>query len=159
MRPLDRIDREILLALQKNARIPNKELAARVGIAQSTCLERVRRLHGDGILRGFHAEVDPRGVGVGLQAMMAVRLSRHSRELVESFRAHVLRREEVLACYHMTGANDFLIHVAVRDADALRELTMSALTTRPEVAHIETSLIFEHVGRHRMPIYAEVEED
>ena len=82
IRQLDRIDREILTALQKNARLSNKELAARMKVAQSTCLERVRRLRDDGILRGFHAEVDAKAVGVGLQAMIAVRLRRHSLDLV-----------------------------------------------------------------------------
>ena len=158
MRPLDRTDSEILTALQKNARLSNKELAAQVGLAQSTCLERVRRLLRDGILRGFHAEVDPRSLGIGLMAMVAVRLSHHSSELVEAFRSHVLRRPEVVGFFYMAGSNDFLLQVAVRDADHLRDLNLSAFTSRPEVAHLETALIFEHVGHRPLPNYAEEEE-
>ncbi|RPH55785.1 Lrp/AsnC family transcriptional regulator, partial [bacterium] len=74
MRELDRTDCEILAALQKNARLPNKELAERLGIAQSTCLERVRRMVEEGILQGFHARVDPKAMGIGLQAMVVIRL-------------------------------------------------------------------------------------
>ncbi|MEM7356382.1 MAG: Lrp/AsnC family transcriptional regulator [Acidobacteriota bacterium] len=150
-RPLDRIDREIIAALQKNARLSNKELAARIGVAQSTCLERFRRLCDDGVLTGFHADVDPKALGIGLQAIIAVRLGRHSRDLVRSFRAHALGLPEVLAIFHMAGKNDFLVHVAVRDSDHLRDLALSAFTTRPEVAHIETALIFEHAGKRRSP--------
>lgn len=158
MRPLDRIDFAILSALQKNARISNKELAAQVGLAPSSCLERVRRLAADGVLRGSHAEVDPKALGVGLQAMIAVRLSRHSRELVEAFREHALGLPEVLALYHLAGANDFLVHVAVRDSDGLRDLALTAFTTRPEVAHLETALIFEHARGSELPCLAEPDE-
>lgn len=144
-RLLDRIDHAILAALRKNARLSNKQLAAAVGLAPSSCLERVRRLQADGVLRGFHAEVRPDALGVGLQAMVAVRLARHSRSGVESFREHVLGLPEVMDLYHIAGANDFLLRVGVRDTDHLRDLILGAFTARPEVAHVETALIFEHV--------------
>ena len=155
---LDRTDCEIIRALQKNGRLSNKELAARVGLAASTCLVRLRRLVHGGALRGFRAIVDPQSLGIGLQAVVAIQLRQHSKEQVEAFREHALRLEEVISLYHMSGAKDFLIHVAVRDTDHLKELAMTAFTTRPEVERIETSLIFEHVAAHEMPIYADVED-
>lgn len=155
---LDRIDLAILTELQKNARLPNKELALRVGIAQSTCLERARRLGERGILRGFHAEVDPPALGIGLEALVAVRLTRHSRELVEAFWRHALGLREVVAVTHLAGQDDFLVHVAVRDAAHLRELAMSAFTTREEVARIETHLIFAHQRSDTLPVLVEPEE-
>lgn len=142
---LDRIDREIVAALSNNARLTNKELAARVGLAPSSCLERFRRLVRDGVLRGFHAEVDPRALGLGLEAMISVRLKQHTRESFEAFRAHVQTLPEVLDAYHVAGANDFLVHVRVADADRLRDFAIDAFTTRPEVGHLETALVFEHV--------------
>jgi DNA-binding Lrp family transcriptional regulator len=144
----------LVTALQKNARLSNKELAAAVGLAPSTCLERVRKLRAAGVLTGFHAEVDPSALGIGLQALVAVRLQRHSRTLVEGFRAHALTLPEVVAVYHVAGATDFLVHVAVRDADHLRNLTMDAFTTRREVAHIETSLIFGYTRAPMLPVPA-----
>jgi DNA-binding Lrp family transcriptional regulator len=154
-KPLDQIDFGILQALQKNARLSNKELAAAVGLAPSSCLERVKRLLRDGVLRAFHAELDPHAVGVGLQAMIAVRLRRHSRRMVQTFRSHALSLPEVVSVSHVTGRTDFLVHVAVRDADHLRSLGMDAFTSRPEVSHIETSLIFEHVRSGGFPLYDE----
>lgn len=148
---LDSVDITILNVLTKNARTTNKELAARAGIAPSTCLERVRRLVSSGVLRGFHAEVNPAAVGVGLQAIIAVRLRHHMREMVDSFHASVLELPEVLGIFHITGADDYLVHVAVRDSDHLRDLAMDSFTTRPEVAHIQTRLIFEYTPTWRVP--------
>ena len=144
-RSLDRIDRALCAALANNARLTNKELAARVGLAPSSCLERVRRLVRDGVLRGFSADVDPGALGFGLEAMMAVRLRQHSRDQFDAFRAHALAIPEVVAVYHMAGENDFLIHVLARDAQHLRDLALDRFITRPEVGHIETWLMFEHM--------------
>ncbi len=148
---LDRTDREIVAALQEDARLSNKALAARVGIAPSTCSERLKRLEAAGVFRGFHADVDPAVLGIGLQAMITVRLRRHAAEEVKAFRTHAITMAEVVSVSHVTGRNDFLIHVVVRDADHLRQLAVSGFTTLPEVDHIETSLIFEHVGSGVLP--------
>lgn len=148
---LDRIDFAILEHLQNDARLSNKELAGHVGLAPSSCLERVRRLLGSGVLRGFRAEVNPRALGVALEALVFVRLARHARKPVGSFRRHCLELAETLAVYHVAGQYDFIVHVAVRDADHLRDLTLDAFTTRAEVAHLETHLIFEHARRPLLP--------
>ena len=150
---LDELDLAIVKYLQRNARLPNKKLAERVGLAPSTCLERVRRLLECGVLTGFRAEVDPRAMGIGLQAMIAVSLRRHSRDLVEGFREHALSRPEVLAVYHVAGATDFLLHVVAEDADHLRDLAMDAFTTRPEVGRLETHLIFQCATCRELPNY------
>ncbi len=151
MQNLDRIDFDILRELRADARLSNKELATRVGLAPSTCLVRVRGLQADGTLTGFHAAVNPGSIGVGLQAMISVRLRRHSRSALESFRAHTLSLPEVRQLYHIAGANDFLVHVWVRSPDHLRDLAMTSFTTRDEVAHIETGLIFEHARSTELP--------
>ena len=148
---LDRIDYALLRLLRKNARLPNKDLAEKVGIAPSTALERVRRMREEGILLGYHAEIAPQAIGVGLQAMVSVRLARHSRQQVDGFHRHVLAQPEVLACYHVAGADDFLIHVGVRDSDHLRDFALAAFTEREEVAHIETRLIFEFRRNVELP--------
>jgi len=154
-RSLDRIDFAILDALQNDARLSNKELAARVGLAPSSCLERVRRLRADGVLRGFHADASPEALGIGLEAMISVRLRVHSRAAFESFSDHLRTLPEAVAVYQLAGVDDFLVHVAVRDADHLRELAMDQFTARPEVERMETSLIFEHHRAAALPRYTE----
>ena len=156
---LDEQDVLILATLKRDARISNKDLAATAGLAPSTCLDRVRRLREMGAIHGYHADVDLALLGFGLQAMIAVRLQRHSREIVTSFREYVLGLTEVRAIYHVAGADDYLVHVAVRDADHLRDLAMDAFTTRNEVSHIETRLIFEHMEMQRLPVGSEALDD
>jgi len=152
---LDRIDFEILGALQNNARLSNKELATRVELAPSSCLERVRRLQEKGALKGFHASIDPRLVGVEVQALIAVRIRRHSRRLIEEFHSHASSLQEVVAIYHVAGANDFLIHVAVRDTEQLRDLVLDSFATRTEIEHMETSLIFGYEQKWTLPDYSQ----
>lgn len=152
MRPLDRTDLAIVALLQKNARTSNKEVAAAVGVAPSTALERTRRLEADGALRGYHADVAPEAVGVGLQALVAVSLRQHARALVEAFEAHALSLPEVVQVFHTTGASDYLVHVAVRDTEHLRALALAAFTERPEVDRIETSLLFSHRRAGGLPV-------
>ena len=155
MEALDRIDYEIVRELRNNARLSNKELAATIGLAPSSCLVRVRGLQRDGVLKGFHADVEPTSLGVGLQAMISIRLQRHSKSIVESFRAHTLTLPEVRQLYHLAGANDFLVQVWVKDPEHLRDLIMTSFTAREEIAHIETGLIFEHAHSPDLPTFIE----
>jgi DNA-binding Lrp family transcriptional regulator len=152
---LDRIDFEILQQLQNDARLSNKELAARVHLAPSTCLERVRRLQRIGALTGFHATVDPEVLGIAMQAMVAVRLNQHANELVEQFIETVAAHPAVVALYYLAGATDFQVHVAVRSTDDLRRLVGEVISARPGVAHVETSLIFDHRRSAVLPRYLE----
>jgi DNA-binding Lrp family transcriptional regulator len=150
---LDRIDFAILEALQKDGRLANKELAALVGLAPSSCFERVRRLRRAGVLLGTHARVSPGALGVGLQAMVAVRLRSQSRAIIERIGSELQARRELVAAYHMAGGDDFLFHVAVRDADHLRRLVVDNISNRKEVRHVETSLIFEVARNPALPCY------
>jgi DNA-binding Lrp family transcriptional regulator len=142
----DRIDRAIILELQRDSRIANKELAARVGVAPSTCLERVRRLVSRDVLRGFHAEVDLAAIGRSIQAIIAVRLTVHSRTVIDEFYGHVLELPATVSVFHVGGADDYLVHVALPDMTQLRNLVLD-LTARREVEHVETRIIFEHRRR------------
>ena len=154
---LDRTDFAILAALQKDARLSNKELAAKVSLAPSSCLERVRRLRDGGVLTGFRALVDPGALGIAIQALVFVRLARHAREQVRAFRQHALALPETIGLYHVAGQHDFIVHVGIRDANHLRDLAMDAFTSRHEVARIETHLIFEHVSKPELPGLREAE--
>jgi DNA-binding Lrp family transcriptional regulator len=154
---LDRIDFALLDLLRKNARMPNKDLAQKCGIAPSTALERIRRLREQRAILGYHAEIAPQAVGIGLQAMVSIRLTRHSRDLLDAFHAHLLGLCEVLSFYHVGGVDDFLVHVGVRDTDHLRDFALSAFASREEVDRFETRIIFEFQRNPGVPIYIETE--
>lgn len=142
---LDRVDRAILEQLAHDARMPNNALAAAVGVAPSTCLGRVRALRESGVIRGFHADVDPAAIGRPLQAMISVRVQSHARAQIAVFAEQIAAAPEVLDVFFLAGADDFLVHVAARDTDNLREFVVVNLSGHPDVALTETNLIFQHI--------------
>ena len=142
---LDDVDRRILAELSTDARLPNNALAERAGIAPSTCLGRVRALRERGVIRGYHADVDPAALGRPLQAMIAVRLQSHARGHMTEFVAKVAALPEVLNVFFLGGADDFLIHIAATGTESLRDFVVVNLSSDPDVALTETNLIFEHV--------------
>ncbi len=96
------------------------------------------------MIRGSHADINPAAVGRGLEAMIAVRLRLHTTDAVAALSSHLHAVPEVVSYYHVTGADDFLVHVAVAAADDLRSLVLRSFTSRPEIARTNTSLIFHH---------------
>ncbi|MFT7516894.1 MAG: DNA-binding Lrp family transcriptional regulator [Myxococcota bacterium] len=152
---MDRIDFEICRELQNNARLSNKELAGKVGLAPSSCHERFKRLCATNVITGFHATIDAAQLGASLEAMVHVRLAKHARVEVDRFFEHLQQLPETIAFYHITGEFDYLVHVAVRDANHLRDLALDAFTTRPEVAQIQTSLVFMSKTKVQQPCFIE----
>ena len=152
---VDRIDRHILTVLAEDARMSNKELAKTVGLSQSACLERVRRLVEREVLKGAHAEIDPAAFGIGVQAMVSVQLKRHTRSAVARFEETAIQLPQVVALYHMTGRNDYLAHAVAQDMDHLRDFTLDAITSLPEVSRVETSLLFKATKKSVWPDLAE----
>lgn len=117
---LDEVDHQILDALVEDARLPNNALAARVGIAPSTCSLRVRRLVSAGVIRGFHADLAPDALGLPIQAMIAVRMQPAARAAIGSVAPRLAALPGVLNVYFLAGADDFLIQVAAASPDDLR---------------------------------------
>jgi DNA-binding Lrp family transcriptional regulator len=142
---IDDVDRRILAALHADARIPNSALADAVGIAPSTCHGRVRRLRDLGVIRGFHADIDPAAIGLPLQAMVSVSLQSGARGKIRHFVQQIRSRPQVIDVYFLAGADDFIIHVAARDTDDLRSFVVDNLNADSDVAGTQTSLIFEHL--------------
>ena len=142
---MDALDREILAALQLDGRQTHAHLAAQLGLSASATLERVRRLERDGQVRGYHADVAPQALGVGLQAFVAAELHAHSRGHIEDFERGIIAVEGVRTCYHITGRFDYLLHVAVRDLEHLGRLIKTDIASVPGVAKLETLLVLTEV--------------
>ncbi len=148
---LDRIDFEIIEALQNNSRLSNKELAAKVGLAPSSCLQRVKALREGKVVRGYHADIAPESLGIGLQAFIAIKLTKHSHDTFKVLYAHILSNPEVLAVYHVSGQYDLQIHVAARDIGCLRDLIVDQFAARREVDRCETSVIYDSHKNSKLP--------
>jgi DNA-binding Lrp family transcriptional regulator len=142
---IDSTDRAILRELQHDARRTNRELAAAVHVSPSTSLERVRSLRAKGVIRGFSADVDLDALGRSLQAIIAVRIRPPSRDVLESFRDWVAGLPETVGVFVVSGSADFLIHLAVADTQHLYSFVIDRLTERPEVADVQTSIVFDHI--------------
>lgn len=143
---LSAVDHAIIHELRRDGRLTNSELASRVGIAESTCHKRVRALVTSGVIRGFHAEVDPAALGLHLEALISIRLHAHARGDLRRFQAYLERLPATRHVYFVAGDRDFLLHVAVRDSKGLRELVSDTISVREEVAATNTSLIFDHAA-------------
>ena len=143
---MDDIDRRILRALSSNARMSGAALASTIGVAESTVSLRIRRLHAEGYLLGYHAELNVAALGMTVQALISIRLVSIIREDVESFRDEAPHWPGVLGLFHMAGVDDFLLHVAARDSSELRDFVLEHLAGHPAVANTETNLIFDHVA-------------
>ncbi|WP_327146292.1 Lrp/AsnC family transcriptional regulator [Nocardia sp. NBC_01327] len=142
---LDAIDRLLLSELARDGRITNNALAALAGIAPSTCLGRVRALVESGVIRGFHADIDPAALGRDLQAIIAVRVHSGARGHLAEFGEQMAALPEVENVYFVAGVDDYLIHVATADSGELRRFVLEHLSAHPAVASTQTILIFEHV--------------
>ncbi|NIY64482.1 Lrp/AsnC family transcriptional regulator [Streptomyces malaysiensis] len=143
---MDELDTAIVRELQRDARQTNRELARTLGIAASTCLERVRGLRNRGVLTGYRATVDLRSLGRPVQALLAIRIRPLSREVIEGFKAYLVTLPEVLSVYVVAGGDDFLAHVAVGDVDRLHAFLMDRVSGRKEVVDFRSSIIYQHVA-------------
>ncbi|WP_299166153.1 Lrp/AsnC family transcriptional regulator [uncultured Arthrobacter sp.] len=142
---LDPVDRRIVQELLADARITNAQLAEKVGVAPSTALLRTRQLTERRVITGYHAELNLAAIGRAVQALISVQLKGHNREEIDRFTSRVPGLPEVVATFHVSGAVDYLIHLAVPDTDALRDWVLDYLTTDPVVGHTETTLIFNRM--------------
>lgn len=152
---LDAIDATIVRELRRDARLSNKDLAERVGLAPSSCLVRHRALRDRGVITGYQARVDLAALGRPLRAMISVQIRPHTRPVVDSFMSHVLSLAETVSLTHVGGPDDFLVQVAVTDTEHLRRLLLDAFTNRGEVARLHTQLIFAHIEKEDLPVRPE----
>ncbi|MCU1454094.1 MAG: putative transcriptional regulator, AsnC family [Acidimicrobiales bacterium] len=140
---ISEIDLALIGLLQKDARRTNRELAETVGIAQSTCHERVRSLRARGIIRGWHADVDPAALGRPISALVSVRLQPKTTASVRAFQHDLLLVPETLAVWMVSGADDFVVEIAVPDVGRVRDFVLEHVTSRPDVVDARTALVYE----------------
>ncbi|MFF2184810.1 Lrp/AsnC family transcriptional regulator [Streptomyces sp. NPDC058155] len=140
---LDTVDLHILRLLQNDARTTYREIASEVGVAASTCLDRVARLRRSGVILGHQLRLDPAKLGRGLQALLSVQVRPHRRELIKPFVERIRGLPESRSLFHLTGPDDYLVLVAVADTADLQRLVVDEFTSRPEVARVETRLVFQ----------------
>ena len=147
---LDRIDRNIVRLLQRDARIAHTELARRVGLSTTPCKERVRRLEREGVIQHYQAVLDPAALNRALVVFVQIRLNRTSQDLFEEFTLAALDLPEVQECYLVSGNFDYLIKARVADMNAYRRLLGETLLTLPGVQESTSYVVMEQVKESLM---------
>ncbi|MDX5378615.1 MAG: Lrp/AsnC family transcriptional regulator [Halomonas sp.] len=142
---LDNLDRRILSALQRDARLTNVQLAEEVGLSPSPCLRRVRLLEEKGIIKGYHAALDRGEVGLGLTVFVGIKVKQHHDELARAFREEVVKLPEVVSCHLVSGEADFLLQVVVPDLAAYEALLQDKLLKLPGVSDIRSNFAISTV--------------
>ncbi|BCJ30867.1 Lrp/AsnC family transcriptional regulator [Actinocatenispora sera] len=140
---MDELDSALVQLVQRDARQTNRELARQLGIAPSTCLERVRSLERRGVIRGYHAEIDNAALNRGVQAFVAVQIRPLSRTVIDSFTEFVAGLPQVVSVFVVAGGDDFLIHVTVQDLDHLHAFLVDRLSRRREIISYRSSVIYQ----------------
>lgn len=138
---LDRTDIEILALLQNNSRLMNKQLAASVGLAPSSCHERVKRLWQTGAITGTQTLVDPGKLGFHLSALVFVSISKRGQIAIDRVLSDLIAVPEIQFVHLITGRYDLVVSMIARDMDHLKKIAYASLTDREEIASYETSLV------------------
>jgi Lrp/AsnC family leucine-responsive transcriptional regulator len=145
IRDTDQFDEKILRVLRQDGRMTSIELAEAVGLSPSSCQRRQRELEQRGVIRGYHADVDPAALGQSLAVFAAVQLQRHVRSDVQSFQKAVKQLPEVLEVHHIAGAFDYLLRIAVADLESYETFHADRLTALPGVSHITSYVVMSRV--------------
>ncbi len=142
---IDAFDRKLLAALQADGRLTNQQLADAVGLSASQCSRRRAALEETGVISGYRAVLDPGVLGLGLLVFIQVTLNTHSRDNARHFRDLVAGLAPIQACYALTGDADYLLKVLLPGLPALAGLVNDVLLPHGSVAHVRSSIVFEHL--------------
>lgn len=144
---MDKIDQNILKELKLNARLTNQQLAKRVALSPSPCLRRVRNLEKSGVIKGYTTVVDLASLGYTITVMINIRLEKHSQSIVKAFESGVKTLDEVVACYFISGSNDYLLQVVTKDLKTYENFVRNQLQKIPGISFLESNFIFGDIKR------------
>jgi Lrp/AsnC family transcriptional regulator, leucine-responsive regulatory protein len=144
---IDDRDRAILRELMRDGRLTNAELADRVHLSPSACLRRVRALEESGLIAGYAMLLDPAAAGLPGAAFISVTLDQQGRAALDRFEAQVRRHGEIIECYLLAGAADYLLHVAYRDAHDFERIHTEIITRLPGVSRVQSTMTLRTVKK------------
>lgn len=144
---MDAIDKQILRILQENAKQNTKEIAQQIGLTISPTFERIKKIEQKGYIKAYVALLDEERIGKPIIAYCQVSLFKHSKTLLETFKAAIAEIPEIMECLHVSGNYDFLLKVSVRDIDAYQKFAVDKLSVIEGISHIQTSFVMETLKR------------
>lgn len=138
---LDATDKKILEILQANSNITNAQLAIEIGLSPAPTLERVKKLENSGVVKSYHAVVDPAAIGMGVSTFVTVSLKGHNKENIEKFIRAIKEIEEVIECHHVTGQADFILKIVAPDIPAYQTLMLEKVSNIEVVDNLQSTII------------------
>ena len=138
---LDPTDKKILEILQANSNITNAQLAIEIGLSPAPTLERVKKLENAGVLKSYHAVVDPAAIGMGVSTFVTVSLKGHNKDNIERFIKSIKEIEEVVECHHVTGQADFILKIVATDIPAYQKLMLEKVSNIEVVDNLQSTII------------------
>ncbi|GAB3339170.1 Lrp/AsnC family transcriptional regulator [Marivirga atlantica] len=142
---LDETDLQIIRLLQHNARITNKELAAKLDLTPTPVYERVKRLERMKVINQYVALINPKLIGKDLMAICMLRLEKHTKEKLADFEAHVATIPEVVECYHLAGQYDYHLKVLVKDMNTFQDFIVNKLSVNANLSNIQSSFVMSKI--------------
>ena len=150
--PLDRADKSIIKSLQENARLTNVELADRVGLSASACLRRVNMLEESGTISGYFAELNASKINYEVVVLVQITLTGQSAAILGDFERAVVRIPNLLACFLMAGAKDYILRIAAQDVSDYGEIHSNHLAALPHVQSMESNFVLRTVMNRGLPV-------
>ena len=145
IRKLDKLDHKILRLLQEDGRIAMKDLAERVGLTVTPCIERVKRMERDGVILGYYARLDPAQLGAALLVFVEITLGNKSGNMFDQFRREVQKIPEVLECHLVSGDFDYLIKARIGEMTDYRKLLDDILLQLPGAVQSKSYVVMEEI--------------
>lgn len=138
---LDEVDKKILEILQSNARITNAQLSKEIGLSPAPTLERVKKLENSGIIKSYHAKLDTKRIGQGVQTFVQVVLKGYNKKNMDLFLEAINRIPEVTECHHITGSGDFILKVISKDIESYQNLMLEKISVIEVVDSLQTMVV------------------
>ena len=148
MSDLDKIDRAILAAIQQDGRISNARLAESVGLSETPCARRLKRLETDGYIEAYRGVLSRTALGLGVVAFAQVRFAVHNRALADRFEREIQAIPRIVSCHNISGTADFLLQIVSRDLDDYGVFMRDVLRTLPGVTAVESMLSLREVKKN-----------
>lgn len=142
---VDTFDRKIIQALMENARATNVQIADKVGLSEAPCSRRIRRLEADGVIRGYHAQLDAEAAGIGFVAFVTLVLDYVTASTAERFYKEIRAIPEIMSCYIVSGGYDAILHVAATDSRSYSDIVFNRLRRIPGVKDVRSSFVMRTI--------------
>lgn len=147
---MDATDKKLISLLQKNGKLTMKELSAELGLSITPIYERLRRLERDKTITGYHAHVDEKKVGLGLEVFCSVTLESHKSDFLIGFESDIQKFDEVLECYHLAGTFDFLLKILVRDMNDYADFVNTKLAKLENISLVQSMMVLKKIKQTRV---------